>query len=111
MQLHKIKELADRIDMIINLVNRAETIEEILAINWALDQYIPLYHKQESWFYAHVLPYEKLLLQPKQELSRLFKQLSIDTNKVVFEEVSRIVKKPSKTSSRKRVTNEYEYLI
>ena len=86
-------ELKDRPDIIKGL-SRLERPEELLATTWALDYYVPLYYQHENWFYAYVLPYEKLLID-ENELSRLFNYLRLDKPK----ELMNIIRKPSVTTA------------
>ena len=85
--------LNDRPDIIKGL-SRLERPEELLATTWALDYYVPLYYQHENWFYAYVLPYEKLLID-ENELSRLFNYLRLDKPK----ELMNIIRKPSVTTA------------
>jgi len=109
-QLRKVRELSDKVDILTKLVNKARTIEEILAINWALDQYVPLYYKRKPWFSAYILFYERLFLQPRQELRRLLKRLNISLDETNFAKVTKLMRKSS-ASSRNCMVTGYEHLI
>ena len=59
---------------LINRLNVIKTHDEILAVSWCLDNYIPLsYHKKNKWTLS---VYEKLILNGIEEIKNIFNEIS-----------------------------------
>ena len=82
---------------LIRKVEKAETREELLAYEWALDNYIPLRHAGRCGW--QVVSYEQLLCRPEQTFQRVFDALGEPMPALA----TRTMRKPSMTSERKRI--------
>ncbi|HKT84885.1 MAG TPA: sulfotransferase [Novosphingobium sp.] len=69
------------------MMDRIETLEEALAAMWALDQWVPLIEAEHRpWI---LLPYERLVLNPRQELDRVNSALGIETSDAMIARLAR----------------------
>lgn len=60
------------------------TIEEILAFEWAIQQYVPLNTKEPNWLFVS---YEKLVMDGKNELERIFNYIDKPIPKKAFDQL------------------------
>jgi len=77
--LERILDEAAKIDGVnyglLRKLGGAKTREEVLAINWCLDNYVPLSStKPHPW---KTLTYERLVIDGKKEIIRLFKEIGV----------------------------------
>lgn len=72
----EIIEEASKIDILesslIKKLKKIQTIEEILAVTWCLDNYVPLYQKNPPWI---TVVYEKLVTDGEAELTSIFRRI------------------------------------
>lgn len=71
------------------ILKRVSTHTEVLTLFWCLDHYLPfIYEKNHPWI---LLPYEKLIMQSFEELTRITEALGI----VINNEMLNTMSKPS----------------
>lgn len=69
------------------IMDTIETLEEALATIWALDQWVPLIEaRRRPWI---ILPYERLILNARQELDRITRALGIETSEAMIARLNR----------------------
>lgn len=74
MQINTIDELVDH-ERLIKIVSEVKRLEELLAVTWSLDYYIPLKYHGLPWFKPYILFYESLVLNGEDELRKIFKYI------------------------------------
>ena len=82
-------------DFLVNkwdLIKRANTIEERIAIVWCVNHLVPLQQAQSGDL--HVVFYERLITQPEVEVPRLFRAVGREYQDSIFDYLS----KPSTTA-------------
>ncbi len=80
-------------EKLVKKIKNINSSTELLALIWAVNYLIPLsYKKKINW---HIISYEKLLLESKDELEKIFKKIGED----IPEKALKRINKPSGTTS------------
>jgi hypothetical protein len=67
-----VQEVRDR------LPGRPTSNEEMLALRWALDHYIPFFLHEEAGYPWTLVPYERLVATGQEELERMFERIGAE---------------------------------